>query len=197
MKLLLFVLCSLLFILPASAAVVYSGLVNDPVPLSMNGVYLNPFSGITPAEPTGPWINPFMGGVFIGSNDLLFPAITGADQILNLTGGTLIDSSLTYTIGFSGSSTHTTGSVTPNKFTLGVPGFLGFTFKPTVSGSTYYGWAQVVFSNTGPGSIIDWAYDDTAGTGIAAGFTGSVVPEPSRAVLLMIGLISVLTRRRR
>ncbi len=204
MKLLLFALCSLLFILPAHSAVVYSGVINESIPMDTNGVYLNPLVGTTNVDPfpstwgTQPWLNPFMGGVYVASNDLLFPAITGVDQIVNLTPGTLIDSTLTYPTTFNGSADHTAAVVTPNKFTLGTPGIIGLKFKPTASSTdTFYGWASVTFSNTGAGSINSYAYQDTPGTGVAAGFTGSAVPEPSRALLLMLGAISLAMRRRR
>jgi hypothetical protein len=203
MKLLL-ALCSLLSALPASAAVVYSGLINTPIPMDTNGVYLNPLVGTTTVDPffttwnTQPWLNPFMGGVYVASNDLLCPVITGTDILMNLAEGTLIDSSLTCTSSESGSTDHTAAVVTPNKFTLGTPGFIGFKFKPTASSTdTFYGWASVTFSNSGPGSIHSFAYEETPNTGIAAGFTGIAVPEPSRALLILLGAASVTLRRRR
>ncbi|MCX6853802.1 MAG: PEP-CTERM sorting domain-containing protein [Verrucomicrobia bacterium] len=211
MKPFLFLLLTSAFILPAaSAAVIYSGLQNVPIPLSLpqgqDGVFLNVWTNATAnSQPgsfnTAPWMNPFLGGTAFANGNLLCPVIDAPsnpmapDTIVNLAPGAYIYSGLNFCDGENVSSGHTAGSVTPNKFTLGLPGFLGFKFKPAVSGSAYYGWAQVVFSNTGPGSIIDWAYDDTGDFM----FAGSVlpVPEPSRALLVMIGLVGVLTRRRR
>ena len=204
MKLILFALCSLLFALPARAAVVYSGVINESIPMDTNGVYLNPLVGTTAVDPfpstwgTQPWLNPFMGGVYVASNDLLCPVITGVDTIVNLTAGTVIDSSLTCTSSESGSTDHTAAAVTPNKFTLGVPGYIGFKFKATPSSTdVFYGWASVTFNNTGAGSINSYAYDDTPNTSIAAGFTGSVVPEPSRALLILVGGLGLALRRHR
>jgi hypothetical protein len=199
------VLSVLCVVRSSPAAVIYSGLTNEPIPGDTNGVYLNPLVGTTTVDPYfttwtfEPWLNPFMGGVYVASNSLLCPVITGVDTIVNLTAGTVIDGSLTFTSSESGSAGHTAAVVTPNKFTLGTPGYLGFKFKPTASSTdTFYGWAQVVFTNTGSGAkIIDWAYDDASGTAIAAGFTGSSVPEPSRAVLLGFGLVGLLMRRQR
>ena len=195
------VLCvlSVLCVLRSSpAAVIYSGLVNEPIPMTIDGLYLNPLTGTSSTEPTGPWLNPFFGGVDVGSNDLLFPAITGVDQIINLASGQLIDSSLTYTTDFSGSSTHTAAVVTPNKFTLGTPGYLGFRFKPTLSSTDFfYGWANVTFSNTGAGTLHSYAYEDTANSPIAAGFSGSAAPEPGRVMLILFGALGFMARRRR
>jgi hypothetical protein len=198
----LFILYPLSFIPPASAAVVYSGVINESIPMDTNGVYLNPLVGTTTVDPffttwnTQPWLNPFMGGVYVASNDLLCPVITGTDILMNLAEGTLIDSSLTCTSSESGSTDHTAAVVTPNKFTLGTPGFIGFKFKPTPSSTdTFYGWASVTFSNSGPGSINSFAYEETPNTGIAAGFTGIAVPEPSRALLILLGAACVTLRR--
>lgn len=197
-SLLLFVLLSFVIRNSAQSAVVYTS-TPIPIPLDFDGVYLNPITTATtntqPADwNTAPWLNPFFGGVYFGNDDLLRPVITGADQIVNLAAGTQIDGSSNFVAGESGSSTHIGAAL--NQFQLGVPGYIGFTFQPTVGGSTYYGWASVTFSNSGPGSINGYAYDDTPGTGILAGDIGGA-PEPSRAMLLMLGLTALLARRRR
>ncbi len=202
------VLCflSVLCVLRSSpAAVIYSGLTDEPIPMDTNGVYLNPLVGTTTVDPyfttwtSEPWLNPFMGGVYVASNSLLCPVITGVDTIVNLDAGTVIDGSLTFASSESGSADHTAAVVTLTKFTLGTPGYIGFKFKPTASSTdTFYGWAQVVFTNTGSDArIIDWAYDDANGTAITAGFTGAAAPEPSRAVLLGFGFFGLLMRRYR
>jgi hypothetical protein len=52
---------------------------------------------------------------------------------------------------------------------------------------------RVVFTNNSAGGIIrEWAYDDT-GSAITIGS----VPEPSRVLLLMLGIGTALFRRRR
>lgn len=193
-----FILLTSSFILPAKAAVVLTT-ANSPIPLNFDGVYLNPWTGATAGTQPGdwntaPWLNPFFGGVDFGNGDLARPVFTGADQIVNLAAGTLIDGSSNFVAGESGSSTHVGPAL--NQFQLGVPGIVGFTFQPTIGGNVYYGWASMTFSNSGPGTIHSYAYDNTPNTGILAGDTLGI-PEPSRALLLLLGLMGAVGRRRR
>jgi hypothetical protein len=177
------------------AAVVYSGPVTLPIPLNFDGIYLNPFTGSTAGtEPaswaTAPWINPFFGGVYIGTNSLFRPAITGADQIVNLPAGTLIGSGLSFSPGQSGSISHLGAG--PDQFVLGVPGYIGFAMQSVPAGPTLYGWLKIEIKNTGPGSILGWAYENTPGASIQSG----AVPEPT-AAFLSLASAAVLTWRRR
>ncbi len=178
------------------AAVVYSGTQNVAVPLTIDGVYLNVFTGATAGTEPGTWasdswINPFLGGTAINNSAGLRPVITGADQVVKLTLGTLIDGSSNFVAGESVSSSHVGGA--GNQFTLGVPGYLGFEFEPTTGGSTYYGWLRLTISNSGAGTVHDWAYESAPGSGITAG----AVPEPGSVGLLLLGGWVVGLRRRR
>ena len=195
----LLILCTLpVLALPPSAhsAVVYSGPVNIPIPLTLDGLYLNPYTGATAAtQPadwnTAPWLNPFFGGVYLATDALLRPVITGADQVVNLGAGVTIGGGSNFAAGESGSSTHVGPAA--NQFQLGTPGFLGFAFEPAVAGPTHYGWAQITISNTGAGTLHNWAYDDAPGTGIPAG----LVPEPGSALMLGLAASAWAARRRR
>jgi hypothetical protein len=178
------------------SAVVYSGVQSIAIPLDFDGVYLNVLSGATGfSEPgtwdTAPWFNPFFGGVYTTNPALLRPASDGFGQMVNLAVGTMIDSTSNFAAAAGGSTTHVGGAV--NQFQISVPGYLGFEFEPTTGGQTQYGWMQITINNTGAGTIHGWAYESTAGTGILAGS----VPEPGRALLLMLGLMGVVVRRRR
>lgn len=184
----------------AHSAVIYSGEQNLSVAQNLGGLYLNVFTGSTAAsEPmdwaTAPWINPFFGGVSIGGSELLRMATDGSSRALNQVVGAIIDSSDTFATGESGSATH--AGPAGDQFALNAQGLLGFVMQTATGGPLRYGWMRIHIANSGPGSIVDWAYDDT-GAGIQAGFTGTMlVPEPSRALFLLMGLLAVVIRRRR
>ena len=195
-RLLLSTLLALATASASHAAIVWSGTMNVPVPFTFDGVYLNPFTGATAAtQPTdwnaAPWLNPFFGGVDIGSDALLRPVITGADQVVNLGVGETISAASTFAAGESGSTTHVGAAA--NQFHLGTPGYLGFAFEPALGGATYYGWAQLTISNTGAGTLHDWAYENAAGTAIRVGAVA--VPEPGTALFGLALLGTALTRR--
>lgn len=145
---------------------------------------------------TAPWLNLFFGGTAIGNDDLLQPVITGADQVVNLAAGMMLDGSRRYPAGESGSSTHVgTGA---DLFALDAEGLLGCKFQLVTGDPFKYGWVRLVVDTLGAGAIRDWAYDHTDGVGIPAGFTGVVfVPESGRAMLLLGGIALALSRRRR
>ena len=179
----------------AHAAIVFSGIQNIAIPMNFEGEYLRldiPQSVQTfPVDwASAPWVNLFFGGVDIANSPLLRPAIQGGDQITNLDYGTYITAAGNYAAGESGSSTHVgTG---PGQFALNVPGYMGFAFRTTTTGPDYYGWMELRINNTGPGQIISWAYEDTAGTGIPAG-----VPEPGTAEFFGMAVLGFCVWRRR
>ena len=186
----------------ARAALFYSGVQNVPIPFALpaglEGVYLRMSDGATSATSpadwsTAPWLNPFFGGVDVANSPLLRPVITGADQIVNLASGTVIGLGSNFVAGESGSATHVGGAA--NQFQIGTSGLIGFVFETTVGGPDFYGWLRMNVNNTVPGTIVDWAYDNTAGTPVLAGI--SSVPEPT-TVLMGVALcaVSVLRRRR-
>jgi len=178
------------------AAIVYSSFQNIAIPLDFEGEYLRPDTGqSTQTVPidwaSAPWINPFFGGVDIANSPLLRPVIHNGDQITNLDAGASITVASDYAIGESGSSTHV--GADPGQFALNVPGYIGFAFRTTADGPDHYGWMELQINNTGPGQIISWAYEDTAGTGIQAG----AVPEPSTITLFGMAVFGFSVWRRR
>jgi hypothetical protein len=201
------ILLPLLFIAAvgsSQAALMYSGVQNVPIPVSpplvgLEGVYLRLSDGaVTSSFPadwsTAPWINPFFGGTDIASSDFLRPVITGADRVLNLAVGTVVDGTGNFASGANGSSTHIGAAV--DQFQMGTPGVIGVAFKTALAGPDYYGWIRMMANNTGTGSIVDWAYETTPGIGVQAG----VVPEPASAavaLLLALPLACLLARSRR
>ena len=183
----------------AHAALIYSGVQNVAVPLlGIEGRYLRisdgTVSGTLPANyDTEPWLNPVFGGSWIYNSPLLRPVITGTDQIVNLAAGTVINAGGNF-VGDASASTSHVGAAA-NQFHIGTPGYLGFVFETSVGGPDYYGWAKVVVNNAGAGSIVDWAYESTAGTAIQAGQITSV-PEPAMAAVGLLCLGAGMLRRR-
>ena len=189
----------IVFAVPAHAALIYSGVQNVGIPQTFEGVYLHLTDGATalafPANwSTEPWLNPFNGGVYIGNSPLLRPVITGTDQIVNLSVGTTINAASNFVADESGSTTHVGAAA--NQFHIGTPGILGFVFETTSGGPDYYGWARLNVDNVGAGSIVDWAYETTAGVAIQAGQIISV-PEPATALVGVALLGACVLRRRR
>ncbi|MFZ0338003.1 MAG: PEP-CTERM sorting domain-containing protein [Terracidiphilus sp.] len=87
--------------------------------------------------------------------------------------------------------------VLPNNLS---PQYIGLEF--TVSGQTYYGWAQIGSEAEYGGAyaeLYDFAYDTTPGQSIDAGETmlPTVVPEPSTLSLLALGAVGLLALQRR
>lgn len=189
---------------PARAAIVHSGIQNIAIPYDFNGVFLRIDTGTnTTVEPsalnwsTQPWVNPFFGGTVIGNSPLFLPVITGADQIVKLAGGTVIDAGSNFAAGESGSSSHVGPAA--NQFQVGSPGYIGYKFQLPGGGPDYFGWMGIQVNDAGAGTIVDWAYQNTAGTAIQAGAI-SPVPEPAEAccvLLLALAGACTLIRRRR
>ena len=199
----MFVILTCLLPHSAHSAVVYSGIQNLSVSQDLGGLYLNVtlpgFSTNGGTEPaswaTAPWINPFFGGVSIGNSALLLPNTDGSGRDLNVAIGTVIDSSRTFAAGEAGSTTHVGAG--GDQFQIGAQGLLAFVMQETVGGPNRYGWMRIIISNTGAGTIVDWAYDNS-GASIQVGYTGTIlIPEPSRMLLLLGGLQGLVLRRRR
>lgn len=138
----------------ASADVIYSNLLNTPIPLDFTGVTI----GIGNGE-----INPFFGGVAVANDADLQPfrlGTNGLDTIRNFTHGSLIDVTTTALATGPGGSQDHLGTT----FTAGQEGYMGFKLD-----NLNYGWVRVIFTNNTGGAIIkDWSYDNS-GSGITVG----------------------------
>jgi hypothetical protein len=192
-----------------SAAVVYSGEQNLTVAWDdLEGIYVNFATGETatayPADfDDSPWVNLTLGGYGLFNSELIKPWATTAgavydpeettDYYLNLQQGELIDSAGSFLESAWGSQYHVGLVGETGKFILGESGLFGFEFQEEAGGPVYYGWLRFTPDNDDVGTLVDWAFNDTAGEGIQAG----LVPEPSSAVLLTLACGALVRRRRR
>ncbi len=84
----------------ASAAIIYSGLQNIPIPTNLGGVYLNlDTKGHSTSPITGWDVNPFYGGAGIAYETTFLPLLIGTGQdapIAKLSVGALIGAGLNY-----------------------------------------------------------------------------------------------------
>jgi hypothetical protein len=188
----------------ASAQIVWSGIVNQNIPSTTNGLYLNVFDYISSGGVAG-WNTTGGGGSTVpgwnvnpwGATTLNFFGSTGGGYaqvagsgfgVSNLDFGTEIGFSSFFTSG----EAQTTGS---NPFNLNSgENLVGFRFVNEAAGTLHYGWMRIEVVGTlaaQPRAVVEFAYESQAGVGIAAG----VIPAPGAIALL--GLAGLAGSRRR
>ena len=73
-------------------------------------------------------------------------------------------------------------------------GYVGFRFTTDAGTSWFYGWAKYSGgANGASGTLVEWAYNDTAGGAITAG----QVPVPAPGAAALVGLVGLVAGRRR
>lgn len=182
----------------AEAAIVYSGVVNIPVPATTAGVYLNVVTATSgTAAATPGWdINPYAAATapaFFNPSS----AVASRGYVADAAAGPATNLPLGTPIG-AASVLNTASVVSGANFTPGVPGLLGFRFLNEAGTTTHFGWARIAPPTgstsvpTAAGTIIDYAFESTPGASIPAG----VVPEPASLGLLALGAMGLVARRR-
>ena len=189
--LLIFVILAFVIRHSANAAVIYSGPQNIPIPTTFDGIYLDLDTGTTSTSVITGWdVNFFFGGLGIGGSAAFQPARIGTgnmDTVLRFDLYDLIDDTLHYSMGETGSSDHLDA---PGNFQDGTEGYLGFRFTKNDLSGPFYGYMRLTLTANTPGALIhDWAWDDTGGF--------LTIPEPDRALLIITGILTMSMRRRR
>lgn len=190
---------------------IYSGIVDIPIPADFDGVYLNFTSTTFPgsngatstSEPVG-WngLNFVFGGVTIYNTPNFQPVRASVSQdsaIVNVAVHSFVGPSSVF-----GSGSNVSGDSNQHLdagsgfFVDGEEGYIGFKFSPDGTAGPYYGWMRVkLTSDVGGGNssglIREWAYSSTANTPV-------MVPEPKGmavASLAALGLFGFVHRLRR
>lgn len=197
----------------AQAVIVYSGPVNLTIPNTTVGLYLNVLDG---TSYTGPGTFPVVPGpganydfnVYGTSAWTLFsPGTSGQSNtvpttsrgyVSATTGGAALNLALGTLIGPA--SVFNTGLPSASALTTGTPAIVGFRFRnegadlaSTADDTVHFGWARLSLVAGSPGTLIDYAFESTPLTPIAAG----VVPEPATWLMMGLGAAALVARRRR
>ncbi|MSR29133.1 MAG: hypothetical protein EXS03_06115 [Phycisphaerales bacterium] len=180
----------------ADAVVVYSGVVNIVVPANIDGIYMNVQTGqyLAGAGAGVPgWdVNPYgtsLTGVSlyaaVGTGYMRNPGAGTSTSRTNIAAGTAIGAASF----FYGSSNATIGTLV-GQWTANSTGIFGFKFV-AADNLTHYGWMRLAIgANAATRTIVDYGFESTAATTIAAG-----APAPGAVALL--GLAGLINRRRR
>ena len=184
----------------ASAAVVYSGILNHPVPVTNQGTVVNLITGVVqngPASDVPGWdINPY--GTATNNVALLASASTGIMRNpdvgtstfrTNLALGTVVAPSAF----FYGNSAAVIGT-SVGQWLANSEGYFGLKFINESTGATHYGFMALrIGANATDRTIVGFAYETTAGTAI---IVTPIIPAPA-AGLIALGAGFGARRRRR
>lgn len=165
----------------AGADVVYSGIVNITVPANIDGTYMNVETGAysSTASAVPGWdVNPY--GTSLTAVSLYAATGTGymrAPEAGTLTARTnlLADTPIGVASFFYASSSATIGTL-PGQWPANAEGLFGFKFLAS-DGLTHYGWVRLsIGADAATRVIVDYAWENIAGTDIRAGAGGGPPP---------------------
>ena len=189
----------------SNAAVVYSGILNFACNADTDGCYINVQTNLLsngPASGVPGWdVNPYMTG---GGMNFYNSVGGGQMRRAGVTTGTAGNLAVGTSIGSTGSYNTSTGNVYGTTAATGLAGgwtyssenIIGFKFV-AAAGTTHYGWMRFAMgaatgsTTVGPTrTVVDYGWESTAGTAIAAG-------APAPGAIALLGLAGLATRRRR
>jgi hypothetical protein len=138
----------------SDAAIVYSGIVNIPIPNNFVGVYVNLVTGATASQFLGGMdFNPYYGGgkMWMGTDpsNRAVAVAAGSNVVANVP----LCSSLTFSSNFA-------NTVFPlmTQWAPGQTGVMGLRFRREFDNAALVGWVRIMRGNGGQGAILDWAY---------------------------------------
>jgi hypothetical protein len=181
----------------ANAQIVHSGIVNQNIAATTNGLYVNVVTGQINEPGNGGgstvtgWDVNFWSSTGFGLFSPSNPAggayvITAANVGTNMAFGADIGAASAF--GSSAPANNAQWNLNSDQ------NLVGFRFFNESTSQVHYGWARIAFGATVTSrSLVEYAYESTAGGSIGAG----VVPAPSAMALLGLGGLVAGGRRRR
>jgi hypothetical protein len=187
---------------PASAAIIYSGAAQN-VTVNYGSSAGIDFSGVGTAQDFN-FTFSTSGSIpelQIGSSANQIAKSGLSSQAISFTTGASIDGTQSYATATKTLAQYSSGSHSGGNFQVGTS-FVGVSLPTGIGSDVNYGWIRVTVpaASTSPLTIVDWAYQNTANTGILAGDTGQnsgSVPETGSTALFSLGAAGLCLWRAR
>ena len=177
---------SLLAAHSASAVIIYSGVINFACAVDIDGCYINVETGLLSNGPgTGVpgWdVNPYStgGGMNFfnstGGGQIRYPGVT-----TGAAGNVALNTPVTSTSSYNTATTPVTFGAAAGNWQYSATNIIGFRFV-AAAGTTHYGWMRFAMGAAGSSgtsmtrTIVDYAWETTAGLPILAGSQGGPPP---------------------
>jgi hypothetical protein len=177
---------SLLAAHSASADIIYSGVINFACAVDIDGCYINVETGLLSNGPgTGVpgWdVNPYStgGGMNFfnstGGGQIRYPGVT-----TGAAGNVALNTPVTSTSSYNTATTPVTFGAAAGNWQYSATNIIGFRFV-AAAGTTHYGWMRFAMGAAGSSgtsmtrTIVDYAWETTAGLPILAGSQGGPPP---------------------